>query len=106
MHRVILNAPKGMEVDHINRDGLDNRKVNLRLATTTQNVCNRYWRSKTSKYKGVHFDKSCGKYRTEITLNRKRIHVGKYDSEIEAAKAYDNAAKKYHGEFAYLNFKD
>jgi len=103
MHRLIMNHPKGLLVDHQNCDSLDNRRQNLRLATRSQNMHNRRKKKKcTSKYHGVWF--SNGKYQTEITNQGKKYWLGWYDSEIDAAKAYDRAAIKYHGEFARLNF--
>jgi hypothetical protein len=105
MHRVIMDAPKGLFVDHIDHDGLNNRKSNLRLCTRKQNRRNRRPnRGGTSKYKGVHWSKSCKKYRAAISHNKKRFCLGYFRDEIEAAKAYDEAAKKFFGEFAYLNF--
>ncbi len=106
MHRQIMNAKKTDIVDHKNHDGLDNRKKNLRIATASQNNANRK-RGKnygTSKYKGVIKDTSSGKWRAGISYNGKHIHLGMFDDEIEAAKAYDEAAKKYYGEYAVLNF--
>ena len=105
MHRLILDAPKGLFVDHIDHDGLNNRKSNLRLCTRKQNRRNR--RPKpgcTSKYKGVHWCKGRNKFRANIYLNKKAIHLGYFHDEIAAAKAYDKKAKELFGEFAYLNF--
>ena len=106
MHREIMNAPAGVFVDHRYGDGLDNRKKNLRIATRAQNQYNRRKTSgkTSSKYKGVHLDRNRNKYRAIIGCNRKRIFLGYFDNETDAAKAYDEAAKKYHGEFAKLNF--
>jgi len=110
MHRFVMSeALKGygieMQIDHINGDGLDNRKANLRLATAAQNSRNRRQRrGKSSKYKGVSFIKPKGKFVAEITCNGKRMSLGHFESEVEAAKAYDETAKKYHKEFACLNF--
>jgi hypothetical protein len=104
MHRVVLNAPEGMQIDHINGDITDNRRANLRFANSSQNCCNRSYKQKTSKYKGVQYVRSEKCYRVNINKDCRRIYVGRFKSEIEAAKAYDAAARKYHGEFARLNF--
>jgi len=105
MHRIIMNEPKGLFIDHINHDGLDNRRDNLRIATATQNRRNsRSVKTGTSKYKGVHYRKDFKKYRARITVGNKRISIGHFDSEEEAARAYDEAARVYHGDFAVLNF--
>jgi hypothetical protein len=107
LHREIMNAPKGLVVDHINGDSLDNRRANLRLATHSQNSCNKRKRKNTtSQFRGVCFCKAKGKWDANINLAGKRIWLGSFDSEIEAGKAYDVAAKKYHGEFARLNFPE
>jgi hypothetical protein len=108
MHRVIINAPVGSIVDHRYGNGLDNRKVNLRIVTRTQNQYNRRKTAKktSSKYKGVHFKKVINRYSAEICCNGKRTHLGYFDNEIDAAKAYDKAAKELHGEFARLNFEN
>jgi len=108
MHREIMKPPKGMVVDHINRDGLDNRRANLRIATRQQNRCNSGPRLRrgTSKYKGVSWDKVRRKWRAYLSSNGKGIHLGRFDNEFEAAKVRDAAAKKYHGQFAWLNFPD
>lgn len=105
MHRMILNAPNGYEVDHINFNGLDNRKCNLRIASRSQNQANRpkTWDG-TSKYKGVHWHKLNKRWIVQITIEGKNINCGAYKDEIEAAIAYDRAAIQYFGEFAYLNF--
>jgi hypothetical protein len=108
LHREIMNAPKRQIVDHKNGDSLDNRRANLRLATRSQNMCNRRkTKSKTSsRFMGVSFHKQKGKWAAYINLHNKRIWLGRFKTEIEAAKAYDEAAKKYHGEFARLNFAE
>jgi len=107
MHRVIINAPRHLLVDHINHNGLDNRKANLRTATIAQNNVNRAsykTKNSPSKYKGVYWSKRDKKWQVQICHNNKRKHIGQFDNEIQAAKAYDEAAKKYHKEFAVLNF--
>jgi hypothetical protein len=110
MHRFLLLPERGVLVDHINGDGLDNRRMNLRLANHSQNAANRCkpQRSRsTSRYKGVFFEAS-GKrkkrWRALIKVDGQTIHLGSYSEEIEAAVAYDIAAKKHFGEFAKLNF--
>ena len=109
MHRQILKVPDDMFVDHINRNSLDNRKANLRPATPSQNVRNRAKntnRTYTSKYKGVTWNRCIKPWRAHIHFNHKLISLGSFDDEIRAAKAYDRAARRYHGEFAVLNFPE
>ncbi|GAH46575.1 unnamed protein product [marine sediment metagenome] len=107
MHRSIFPPPQGMCIDHINNNALDNRKANLRLATHRQNNCNKLYAKRTashSKYIGVSWHKYKKKWYAQISVNGKRKHIGYFDDEIEAGKAYDEAARKYHGDFAVLNF--
>jgi len=107
MHRIIIDVPEGMFVDHINHNGLDNRKANLRLATPADNA--RYARypkiNTSSKYRGVWYIKQRKKWRATIVVNRKRKHLGYFKHEIDAARAYDQAAKLYYGDFAILNLE-
>lgn len=106
MHQVLLPPPEGFVVDHINGDGLDNRLANLRLVTPIQNCWNRRFRNKNcaSKYTGVTWEKRAKKWRAGIYQNGKKIFLGLFSDEVQAAKAYDAAALKYRGEFAVLNF--
>ncbi len=108
MHQEIIEVPEGMVVDHINHDGMDNRGANLRAATYSENMYHRRKRSgaKQSKYKGIYWRKKNRKWQALITFEKKRIYLGYFWNEIEAAKAYDRAAMKYHGEFASLNFPE
>jgi hypothetical protein len=107
MHRYIMKAPDKLLVDHRNGDGLDNRRDNLRLATHSQNTCNRKKKTCTSsKYIGVCLDKQTGKWRSLIMINGKSLSLGRFDSELDAAKAYDVAAREYHKDFARLNFPE
>jgi len=105
MHRVILKAPEGKFIDHINHNGLDNRKSNLRICTMQQNSWNmRKQRGNcTSQYKGVTQRKDTGKWQARIICNAKKISIGCFDDEKAAAMAYDEKAKELFGEYAALN---
>lgn len=99
-----MNPPDNMQIDHKNDNGLDNRKLNLRVCTSGQNAQNRpSQKGASSKFKGVSWSKKKKKWRSVLHQNDKSIHIGYYDNEIEAACAYDKAAKELFGEFAYLN---
>lgn len=104
MHRLLMNAPDGVEVDHINGNGLDNRRSNLRLATRQQNCVNRPpVPNKTSRFKGVSWCRSSKKWVAVIHTNRKKTTLGYFVDEKEAARAYDKEASIRFGEFAFLN---
>ena len=105
LHNFIYeNIPKEYVVDHVNGNTLDNRRENLRLATSSENNANRKSKGGTSLYKGVSKDNSRDKWISSIQVNHKTKHIGRFDDEIDAAKAYDMACYKYYGEFAKLNF--
>lgn len=106
MHRLIMNVTdRNVLIDHKDRNGLNCQKNNLRICTNKENLMNRgSLKNSSSKYKGVDFDKSRNKYRVQITINGKNKFIGRFEYEIEAAKAYDVKAKEVHGEFANLNF--
>lgn len=104
LHNQILNCKK---IDHKDHDGLNNQKINLRKCTSVQNQMNQMKHIFfSSKFKGVSWFKPKKKWRVTICLNKKQTHIGYFSNEIEAAKSYDEAAKKYFKEFAYLNFKN
>jgi hypothetical protein len=106
MHREIVHIPPGMVCDHINGNGLDNRKANVRAVTLAQNRWNSpKSRAKSrSKFKGLAWDKKDKRWEVRISVNGRRIYIGRFKDELQAAKAYDKAASKYHGRFASLNF--
>ena len=105
MHREITLARPGQQVDHVSGNGLNNQRSNLRLCTHAQNLRNqRAQAGRSSKYKGVSWLKARKKWEAYIKVNRVKHHLGRFEDEIEAAKAYDSAAIKFFGEFARLNF--
>lgn len=105
LHRFILDAKSDEECDHINGDGLDNRKCNLRIVTHQQNLWNQRKRMNTSsKYKGVTWSRKNGKWQAEIASKGIRFFLGLFNSEEEAAKAYDVKAIELHGIYAKTNF--
>ena len=115
MHVLILQRKLGRKLtaneitDHINSNGLDNRRSNLRAASISQNHCNRrkleslQGRPTSSKYKGVRWEECRGKWRVDIRIEGKRVYLGRFKTEIDAANAYNRAAKAAFGEFARLN---
>ena len=104
MHREILRAPDGVQVDHINHDGLDNRRANLRLCSQSQNNLNRSRRRTGSPYRGVFYRADRGTWRAVIWVDGVRRYLGAFATAEEAALARDHAAKEHHGTFAQLNF--
>jgi hypothetical protein len=106
MHREILKlTAKNIECDHINHNGIDNQKHNLRCCTRAENSMNQMSRrGSSSKYKGVSWYKTKCKWCSQIRVNGLLINLGYYDNEEDAAKVYDAKARELFGEFAYLNF--
>lgn len=104
LHRHLLNTPEGFDTDHINGNKLDNRRSNLRIASRSQNLMNRGKTSNNkSGFKGVCWNKYRQKWHAQITKPDKKKHLGYFTDKNEAAKAYNKASLKYHGEFAYQN---
>lgn len=108
MHRTIMsqfpNLENKMDIDHINGDGLDNRRENLRWATRSENCMNRAGAKGSSEYKGVSWDKERRKWAAFIKINKKNTPLGRFDLEVDAATAYDRAAVEAYGPFAVVNF--
>jgi len=103
LHHVALGLPNGQEIDHINRDKLDNRQVNLRPVTRAQNTQNTEFRPNRTGYLGVRPNGS-GKFVARINADGERLYLGQFDSAEAAARAYDEAALRLRGAFAQLNF--
>lgn|SRR5699024_5424629 len=104
MHRFILNHDGSEDVDHINNDRLDNRRENLRICERSDNLRNQQKsQNSSSKYKGVCWQRRDKKWQAYIMYNGKNKYLGYFDSEQEAAQAYNESALKYHGEYALLN---
>jgi hypothetical protein len=107
LHRFVMNAPDGVIVDHINGNGLDCRKNNLRFATYSQNSQNSQRRRHSlSQYKGITWVPARQRWVAQIWINNRRERLGIFTNEIDAAKTYDAAALFYFGEFARVNFAD
>lgn len=100
LHKLITGY---LRTDHINRNGLDNRRCNLRKCSNAQNAQNRgKQRNNSGRFKGVTFWK--GKWMAQIGVNGQHIYGGRFNTDVEAARAYDKLAREHHGEFAMVNF--
>jgi hypothetical protein len=107
MHRQIMSPPRGMIVDHIDHNRLNNCRANLRVCTRRQNTCNRRKRTgSSSRFKGVSRGKGHRKWRVELLSRGRKIWVGSFTDEVEAARAYDRKAVEVFGEYAHLNFPE
>jgi hypothetical protein len=106
LHKAITLCPDGYLVDHVNGDTLDNRKINLRICNKGQNNYNRRQGALNNKsgYKGVYLDKKSNKWQAQIRYNYKTRYLGLYENIKDAARAYNEAAAKYFGEFARPNY--
>jgi len=103
LHRLIMGFPDS-PIDHINGDGLNNRKKNLRLCTCRQNLRNQRSVRGTSKYKGIYWNKQNKRWHASIGVDGQVKYLGIFVNEIEGAEAYDKAAAELFGKFACLNF--
>ena len=105
LHRVIMNPPDKMQIDHKNKNTLDNRRCNLRVCTNSQNQMNRgKTKANTSGYKGVNLEKKKQrkKYRARITANKTTHYLGNFEKPADAGKAYKEVVKRLHGRFARI----
>ncbi|ASJ54213.1 hypothetical protein BP422_12040 [Brevibacillus formosus] len=104
LHRLVLKVNGGMVIDHVNHDGLDNRKVNLRICSHRKNMWNRTKRViGTSRFKGVYFSDKAKRWIAQIQVEGKKKYLGIFEREEDAAAAYNEAAVFYFGEYATLN---
>jgi len=105
LHRLVMGATPGQMVDHINGNGLDNRRQNLRFVTSAQNNRNRRVKvGSTSRFKGVSHRRDRGTWRAMITVDGRQISLGCFSDEVEAAFAYDTASLQHHGDYGSRNF--
>jgi hypothetical protein len=103
MHRLIMQAPSTLDIDHKDHNGLNNRRYNIRICTRSQNLANKTARG-LSKYLGVSLNNH-KQWRARIRQNKKEYFIGSFETEEMAARAYDLKAIELHGEFANINFK-
>lgn len=105
VHRFILAAPSGIEVDHVNGNALDARRKNLRMCSRAENMRNRGLRSSnTSGFKGVSWSGVAKRWRAYLLVDGRQKHLGLFDSARDAATAHDAAAREHHKQFAWVNF--
>lgn len=104
MHNLLMGESPGLQVDHANGNGLDNRRCNLRWATGSQNQRNIKGGRGRSLYKGVSWAKRQRKWVANIFVSGRNLHLGYFEQEDDAARAYDAAAREHYGEFAAPNF--
>ncbi len=106
MHRQLLDAPKGLTVDHEDGNGLNDRRYNLRLCTYGQNRFNSHHPKRSATgYRGVYLTGD-GRFKVMISLSTKKTYLGTFDDPIEAARVFDAAALAHRGQFTQLNFRD
>ena len=104
IHRLIMKEPIDLQIDHIDMNKLNNQKNNLRIVTKSQNMMNRRsLKNSSSKFKGVTWNKMAKKWKSSINKNKVKYHLGYFVDEIDAAVAYNRAAKELFKEYAYLN---
>jgi|SRR3990167_74362 len=104
LHRYLMGKKIGFEIDHVNGNKLDNRRKNLRFCSRHQNSANKNkYSTNTTGFKGVTWEKQINKFAARITFKYKNITLGRFNTAIEVARAYNKAAVKYFGEFARLN---
>jgi hypothetical protein len=107
MHRLLLDAPPGIEVDHRDGNGLNNQRKNLRYASRSEQMMNtQKMKGKSSKYKGVSWYKRYSKWMARVKKNGKYVFLGYFDDEEAAAQAYDVKARELFGEYARLNLPE
>jgi len=105
LHRMVMGAPILRLVDHIDGDGLNNRRSNLRICTRSQNMGNsRQHCDASGKFKGVYYERNSGRYVAQICCRRRRTKLGRFATPLDAARAYDTAARAAFGDFAKTNF--